>query len=136
MGGIMYLLSETRSVNTPMKLAKATATAAIVPVCTTKNSDQPKRKPVAAPKASRRKTYWPPARGIIAASSAQHSAPVIVITPASNQAASSQPGEPTSRADSDETRKMPDPIIEPTTIMIASSDPRPRVSFDSSVKGV
>ena len=32
-----------------MKLAKATATAAIVPVCTTKNRDQPKRKPVAGP---------------------------------------------------------------------------------------
>src|SRR6266404_5605621 len=133
MGGIMYLLSETRSVNTPMKLAKATATAAIVPVCTTKNSDQPNRKPVAGPKASRRKTYCPPARGIIAANSAQQSAPVIVSTPARAHAAKSHPGAPTSAADFAETMKMPEPIIDPITIIVASSKLRPRTSPLGSV---
>ncbi len=53
-----------------------------------------------------------PALGIIAASSAQQSAPVIVITPARAQATRSQPGEPTKRADSADVMKMPDPIIE------------------------
>src|SRR6185369_702446 len=81
------------------------------------------------PYASRRNTYCPPARGHIAASSAQHSAPVIVSTPASAQAASSQPGEPTRRDDSAEVIKIPEPIIEPTTIMVASSRPRPRTSL-------
>ena len=36
------------------------------------------------------------------------------------------PGAPVSRADSAEVMKMPDPIIEPTTIMVASSGPRRR----------
>jgi hypothetical protein len=67
--------------------------------------------------------------GHIAASSAQHSAPVMVSTPAIAQAAISQPGEPTRRADSAEVMKMPEPIIDPTTIMLASSKPRPRISF-------
>src|ERR1700674_5513406 len=133
MGRMIYTLSDTRSVNTPMKLAKATATAAIVPVCTTKNSDQPKRKPVAGPKASRRKTYCPPARGIIAASSAQHSAPVIVSTPASAHAAKSHPGAPTSAADFAETMKMPEPIIDPITIIVASSRLRPRTRCSGSL---
>src|SRR5688572_32905288 len=65
----------------------------------------------------------------MAASSAQQSAPVIVSTPASAQAISNQPGEPTSRDDSAETMKMPEPIIEPTTIIVASSRLRPRTSF-------
>src|SRR5205807_9112436 len=115
--------------STPMKRAKATATAAIVPVWITKSNDQPKRKPAAGPYASRRNTYCPPARGIIAASSAQESAPAIVSTPASAQAARSQPGAHTRRADSAEVMKMPEPIIEPTTIIVASSGPSPRTSF-------
>ena len=60
------------------------------------------------------------------ASSAQQSAPVIVIKPATAQASSSQPGEPINRADSADVMKMPDPIIEPITIMVASSKPSPR----------
>src|SRR5438132_5388881 len=127
------MLSETRSVSTPMKLAKATATAAIVPVCTTKNRDQPKRKPVAEPYASRRKTYWPPARGIIAASSAQQSAPVIVRTPAMAHAASSHPGDPTMVIDLADTMKIPEPIIDPITIIVASRRPKPRTSLGRSV---
>src|SRR5690242_11391481 len=81
------------------------------------------------PYASRRKTYCPPARGHIAASSAQQSAPVIVKTPASAHAINNQPGEPTNLEDSAEVMKMPDPIIDPTTIIVASSKPRPRSSF-------
>jgi hypothetical protein len=65
----------------------------------------------------------------MAASSAQQSAPVIVKTPASAQAINNQPGEPTSLEDSAEVMKIPDPIIDPTTIIVASSKPRPRSSL-------
>src|SRR6185503_20593009 len=94
-----------------------------------RNNPQPNRKPVDGPYASRKNTYWPPARGHIAASSAQQSAPVIVKTPASAQAINNQPGEPTSLDDSAEVMKIPDPIIEPTTIIVASSNPSPRSRF-------
>src|SRR5215213_9902337 len=94
-----------------------------------RNSPQPNKKPIDGPYASRKKTYWPPARGHIAASSAQQSAPVMVSTPASAQAMISQPGEPTRRDDSAEVMKIPDPIIEPTTIVVASSRLRPRTRF-------
>src|SRR5678815_4905307 len=93
---------------------------------------QPNRNPIDGPYASRRNTYCPPARGHIAASSAQQSAPVIVSTPASVQATSSQPGDPTSRDDSAEVIKMPEPIIEPTTIIVASSRLRPRRRFEGA----
>src|SRR5216110_1342485 len=69
---------------------------------------------------SRRKTYWPPARGYIAASSPYESAPKIVITPVAIHAISSQKGELTVREISAETMKMPDPIIEPATSIVAS----------------
>src|ERR1044071_190339 len=94
-----------------------------------RNRPQPKRKPIDGPYASLRKPYCPPARGHMAANSAQQSAPVIVSTPASAHATSSHPGEPTSRDDSAEVMKIPDPIIEPTTIIVASSRLRPRTSF-------
>src|SRR6185503_9503080 len=94
-----------------------------------RNRPQPKRKPIDGPYASLRKTYWPPARGHIAANSAQQSAPVIVRTPASAHAINNHPGEPTSLDDSAEVMKIPEPIIEPTTIMVASSSPNPRTNF-------
>src|SRR6185295_12895433 len=94
-----------------------------------RNRPQPNRNPIDGPYASRRKTYWPPARGHIAASSAQQSAPVMVSTPASAHAASNQPGEPTSRDDSADVIKIPEPIIEPTTIIVASSRLNPRTSL-------
>src|SRR6266566_7667333 len=65
----------------------------------------------------------------MAANSAQHNAPVIVRTPASAHATSNQPGDPINREDSAEVIKMPEPIMEPTTIMLASITPRPRTSF-------
>src|SRR5215216_5851866 len=99
-----------------------------------RNNPQPKRNPIDGPYASRRNTYWPPARGHMAASSAQHSAPVIVRTPASAQAAINQPGEPTSRDDSADVIKIPDPIIEPTTIIVASSRLSSRTSLGDSLR--
>src|SRR5215813_13351523 len=68
----------------------------------------------------------PPARGIIVASSEQQIAPVIVRKPATAQANSNQPGAPLSRADSADVIKMPEPIIDPITIMVASTGPSPR----------
>src|SRR2546423_12708815 len=118
--------------STPVKFAKATATAAIVPVCTTRNRAQQNKNPIDDPYTSRRNTYWPPARGIIAANSAHDKAPVIVSTAASAHATSSHPGAPTNFDDSAETRKIPDPIIEPITIMVASNKLSPRTSFDCS----
>src|SRR5689334_12643682 len=50
----------------------------------------------------------------------------MVSTPASAHATSNQPGEPTSRDDSADVMKMPEPIIDPTTIIVASSSVRPR----------
>src|SRR4028118_118565 len=44
------------------------------------------------------------------------------------QTTSSQPGEPTCRAMIEETIKMPEPIIDPATIIVESSKPRPRTN--------
>jgi hypothetical protein len=44
----------------------------------------------------------------------------MVTTPATTHAISSQKGEPTVRLMSAETMKIPDPIIEPATSMVAS----------------
>jgi hypothetical protein len=65
--------------------------------------------------------YMPPARGIIPASSPKQSAPVMVIMPAIPQATSSHPELPISLDISAETMKMPDPIITPTTTIVASN---------------
>ena len=53
-------------------------------------------------------------------------APEIVINPAKAQASKSQPGAPTSRADSAEVMKIPEPIIAPMTSIVASSTPMSR----------
>jgi hypothetical protein len=100
-------------------LAKATATAAIVPVCTTRNCDHPKENDSWAIRFSE-KNIWSARWGIIAAISARHNAPVMVISPARAQATISQPGDPSKREDSDETMKIPLPIIDPTTIVTPS----------------
>jgi hypothetical protein len=68
----------------------------------------------------------------MAASSAYASAPSIVMTPVRIHASRSRNGEPTVRAMSAETMKMPDPIIDPATSIVASV----RVSaFTKSVCG-
>ncbi len=50
----------------------------------------------------------------------------MVRTPVNTHAASSQPGELIIRAMSAETMKIPEPIIAPITIMVASYSPMPR----------
>ena len=47
----------------------------------------------------------------------------MVNKPATAHARSNQPGAPLSRDDSAEVMKMPDPIIEPITIMVGSIGP-------------
>src|SRR5947207_1003165 len=64
------------------------------------------------------------------ASSEQHNAPVIVSRQAIAHARSSQPGAPLSRDDSADVIKIPEPIIDPITIMVASTGPRARTSPD------
>src|ERR1700722_4053846 len=49
----------------------------------------------------------------------------MVIKPVTSQAAISNAGLPTWRAMSADTMKIPEPIIEPATIIVASSGPRP-----------
>src|SRR5947209_13560746 len=51
------------------------------------------------------------------------------------QAIKSAPLEPVCRAMSAETIKMPDPIIEPTTIIVESKRPSPRIKPDSLAMG-
>ncbi len=80
--------------------------------------------------------YWPPAFGIIAASSPYESAAATVSTPVMSQAASSPPVEPVRRAMSAETMKMPEPIIEPTTIIVESNKPSPRTKPDASTSAI
>src|SRR6476660_7421451 len=69
---------------------------------------------------SRRNTYCPPARGNIAASSPYERAPSSVITPVTIHAIRSQKGEPSVRDILAETMKIPEPIIEPATSIVAS----------------
>src|SRR6478672_13630933 len=87
-------------------------------------SVHPYKKPMSGPMDSRRKTYCPPARGYMAASSPYESAPSIVMTPAASQASINQRGELTVREISAETMNMPDPIIEPATSIVASVNER------------
>src|SRR5919202_1639057 len=86
----------------------------------TTNSVHPYRKPMSGPMDSRRNTYWPPARGYIAASSPYDSAPSSVMTPVSSHAMRSHIGEPTLRAMLADTMKIPEPIIDPATSIVAS----------------
>src|SRR5438552_16783609 len=51
-----------------------------------------------------------------------------VNNPVTNQTTSNQPGAPTSRARTAETIKMPEPIIDPATIIVESSKPSPRMN--------
>src|SRR5438105_435226 len=75
---------------------------------------------MSGPMDSRRKTYWPPARGNMAASSPYASAPSSVMMPVRIHATSRNQGDPTVREMSAETMKIPEPIIEPATSIVAS----------------
>ena len=55
------LPSSKNGINTPVNLAKATATAAITPVCITKKTVQPYTKAVSSPNAFLMYTNCPPA---------------------------------------------------------------------------
>ena len=55
------------------------------------------------------------------------------MNPASAHATNNQPGAPINRDDSAEVMKIPEPIIEPITIIVPSSRPRPRTSLFDSV---
>src|ERR1700740_1027827 len=57
---------------------------------------------------------------------------MVVIKPVANQTTSSKPGLPTCRAMPAEKMKMPEPIIEPATIMLASGRPRLLTSPEST----
>src|SRR6185436_15359448 len=98
----------------------------------TRNSVHPYRNPHSGENASRRYTYWPPAFGIIAASSPYESAAVRVSNPVTIQTTSNHPGEPTWRAMIDETMKIPEPIIDPATSIVESNNPSPLTSFSSA----
>src|SRR5712671_6645868 len=69
----------------------------------------------------------------MAANSPYESAAATVSNPLMTQAASSPPVDPVWRAISAETMKIPEPIIDPTTIMVESNKPRPRTNPDDSV---
>src|SRR5579884_3451007 len=61
----------------------------------------------------------------MAASSPYVTAAATVMMPLTTHDSRKSPGEPTSRAISAATMKMPDPIIEPMTIVVQSSRPSP-----------
>src|SRR5258705_5263950 len=75
---------------------------------------------MSGPMDSRRKTYWPPAFGYIAAISPYASAPSTVMMLESTQARISHIGDGTPRAMLAEVMKIPDPIIDPATSIVAS----------------
>ena len=54
---------------------------------------------------------------------------LIVMTPASAHATNNHPGEPTNREDSADVMNIPDPIIDPMTIIVPSVRPRLRTSL-------
>ena len=57
-----------------------------------------------------------------------------MITPVSNQRTSIQPGEPISLIIAAVTMKIPEPIIDPATILVASNNPN--VLFNSTCFGI
>ena len=89
---------------------------------------QPNRKPQAGPKPRRRYAYSPPASGIAAPSSANAKAPKRERTPPTIQAAKTTETLRPSRAISAGFRKIPVPIMVPTTMAAEAQGPRPRTS--------
>ena len=74
------------------------------------------------------KTYSPPARGIIAASSAYVSAPARLRTPAATHATITIHGDSTLHIITRVFKKMPVPMTLPTTIETDAKRPSPRTS--------
>src|SRR5437879_8044082 len=102
--------------------AAATPMAAIAAPFTPTLSIHPTTNAARRPNASRAYTYFPPARGYRVVSSEKHSAPSKAITPPSTQATKVSPGRPRRAATIPGVRKIPEPIVIPTTI--ASPSPR------------
>src|SRR5207245_1045637 len=102
--------------------AAATPMAAIAAPFTPTLSIHPTTNAARRPNASRAYTYCPPARGYRVVSSEKHSAPSKAITPPSTQATKVSPGRPRRAATIPCVRKIPEPIVIPTTI--ASPSPR------------
>ena len=76
---------------------------------------QPYKKPGMSPYASRKNTYSPPARGKSAPISAYVNAPASDKSPAHTQTSNTIDGEPTCCAMVADFKKIPVPIIVPTT---------------------
>src|SRR5438067_1905203 len=72
----------------------------------------------------------------MAASSPYDNAAVIVRTPVTTQAISSQPGLPSCLAIAADTMKIPDPIIDPVTTMVESNNPSSRLNVLSRLVGL
>jgi hypothetical protein len=89
---------------------------------------QPYRKAGSFPNASRMYTYAPPASGIIAPSSAYVSAPASATTPPSAHTRKTAPAVGSAFAVSAGVKKMPLPMIPPTTSSAAEKSPSSRRS--------
>src|ERR1700753_2470062 len=84
------------------------------------------RKPGTSPKAARRYTYSPPACGSKAPSSAKLNAPKMAMMPATIHAPSTRAGVPPAWAMTAALRKIPVPMVIPTTSEVAWTSVRPR----------
>src|SRR5512147_2065450 len=102
------------------------ATAPVAEARISTSCDQPNRNPASDPHPSRRNVYQPPVRGNVATSSATESAPHKEITPPTNQTPSINAGSGTRDATTEGVRKMPDPMVMPTTRPVADQKPRRR----------
>src|SRR6266498_1186908 len=100
----------------PMNSPVTTPSAAIAAGYIANPSHQPTTNPMRRPNASRAYTYLPPAWGWRVASSAKHNAPASASTPPSSQATNVSQGRPSCRATNPGVRKIPEPIMMPTTI--------------------
>src|SRR5271163_2448271 len=89
---------------------------------------QPKRKPHSGPNPRRKYAYSPPASGIMAPNSAKDMAPKSERMAPTIHAAKTMETERPSRAISAGLRKMPVPIMVPTTMAAEDQAPRPRTS--------
>ena len=100
------------------------ATAAMAPVAMIRNKAQPYRKAGNVPNASRKYTYVPPARGRRAPSSAYTKPPMMATMAPMPHAARVSGAVPTRWATTDGDRKMPEPMMPPTTSMVPENRPR------------
>src|ERR1019366_6475271 len=113
--------------------AKLIAPAAIAPLAIISHVIHPRRNAGSGPNASRTYTYPPPACGSIAPSSAYVSAPASATTPPSVHTPSTHGALGRARAVSAGVKKIPLPMIPPTTSSAAEKSPS---SLRSPASGV